>query len=154
MARSVFSLLLACVLAIGAPGTAWADGKYYRWVDENGQVHFGERPQEGAAAEELQLRVPGRGEPGNIVPAVGKQPPAVTEQGHGQNAETPGSSVDVDATERLEKCQRARKDIATYASGRRLRIQSKSGEVEYLTEEKRAEWLVNLRKAEEKFCDD
>lgn len=155
MTRSIFTPLLVCMLVIGTAGVAWAGEKYYRWVDENGQVHFGERPQEGAAAEELQLRAPGRGEPGNILPAAGRRSPAATEQGHGQNAPPPDdpSAAGVAAAERKAKCQLARAEIATYSSGRRLRVRDKNGEVEYLTEEKRAEWLVNLRKAEEKFCD-
>ena len=40
--------------------TAGAAEKYYRWVDEEGQVHFSSKSQDDGA-EELQLRTPGRG---------------------------------------------------------------------------------------------
>ena len=150
MARPAFCALLACALVLGsAAGTAWAGGKYYRWVDENGQVHFGERPQ-GAAAEELELRVPGRGEPGNITPASGRQSAGEQQDEPAGAAEEAPSAEEL--AEQKEKCQRARKDIAVYSTGRRLRVQGEGGTVEYLTEEKRAEWLDRLRKAEEKFC--
>ena len=42
--RSVFSLF--CLLAVGAAAAQEA----YRWVDEDGVVHYSDRPREGAEA--------------------------------------------------------------------------------------------------------
>ena len=46
--RSVFSLF--CLLAVGAAAAQEA----YRWVDEDGVVHYSDRPREGAEAIVLQ----------------------------------------------------------------------------------------------------
>lgn len=47
MDKRVFSLILACLLA------PMAFAQAYRWVDENGVVHYSDRPQPGA--EEVEL---------------------------------------------------------------------------------------------------
>lgn len=51
-----FRLLLLLVLMPCALSPALAAG-VYKWVDEQGQVHFGERPPAKGRAQELQLKV-------------------------------------------------------------------------------------------------
>lgn len=47
------ALLLVLLLAATASASA---GKVYKWVDEHGNVHFGDRPRDNGA-EELEIRV-------------------------------------------------------------------------------------------------
>lgn len=47
---SVF-LLLLCLLATPVAALAGT----YRWVDENGQTHFGDRPPAGAVSDEVKV---------------------------------------------------------------------------------------------------
>ncbi|GAB4295445.1 MAG: DUF4124 domain-containing protein [Thiohalomonadaceae bacterium] len=49
--RLLLSLLTLCLSPAFAAGV-------YKWVDEQGQVHFGERPPARTQAQELQLKVP------------------------------------------------------------------------------------------------
>lgn len=46
-------LVLLCLLT-----TAVAQAGTYRWVDENGQIHFGDRPPVSATADEVTLKAP------------------------------------------------------------------------------------------------
>ena len=52
--------LLAVLLLTGACVEA---GEIYRWVDETGAVHFGDRPPRTAEPERLEVRVPSLGGP-------------------------------------------------------------------------------------------
>jgi glutaredoxin len=52
MIRIAIVLLLAAVCA----SDAVAAGKVYRWVDENGKVHFGDAPPPSVDAAELKIR--------------------------------------------------------------------------------------------------
>ena len=64
-------LILAAALAVCAPA---ADAQQvYRWVDENGVVHFGDRAPEGVQATPLRVR------PNTVtsVAATGVKPPPV-----------------------------------------------------------------------------
>lgn len=47
-------LLLLCLLATPVAALAGT----YRWVDENGQTHFGDRPPAGAASDEVSVAPP------------------------------------------------------------------------------------------------
>ena len=46
-------LLLLCLLI-----TPITQAGTYRWVDENGQTHFGDRPPANAASDEVELKAP------------------------------------------------------------------------------------------------
>jgi hypothetical protein len=46
-------LLLLCLLI-----TPITQAGTYRWVDENGQTHFGDRPPVNAASDEVELKAP------------------------------------------------------------------------------------------------
>ncbi len=52
---SGYTLLLALVLVIGAiiQVTPLA-AQSYRWIDQDGKVHYGDKPPEGAATREIQ----------------------------------------------------------------------------------------------------
>lgn len=47
-----YRLLLLCVLL-----SASAGAEIFRWVDEGGAVHFGDRPPSERAAEQVELRI-------------------------------------------------------------------------------------------------
>lgn len=68
------SLLMLLPLAFCAQVTlaepAGKPGKMYKWVDENGVVHYSEKPVEDAAAEEVAIR------PGPVLPPAEKSGPA------------------------------------------------------------------------------
>lgn len=123
--------------------TVGAAEKYYRWVDEEGQVHFSSKSQD-ERAEELQLRTPGRG---TAVPgATGQQD---TKAG---NEPEPEPEPAVEQARRQANCETAREQIASYSTGRRVRYKDESGEYQYLTEQRRAQWLEDSRRVEQEFC--
>ncbi|MCL7942987.1 DUF4124 domain-containing protein [Marinobacter sp. ATCH36] len=51
MKKGLLILLCFLIIPITHAGT-------YRWVDENGQTHFGDRPPKNAASDEVKLNAP------------------------------------------------------------------------------------------------
>lgn len=44
-----------CVFVLALLTSGWGYGQVYKWVDENGKVHFGDKPPVNSKAEELNL---------------------------------------------------------------------------------------------------
>jgi hypothetical protein len=67
--RVAYRLLV--VLALGASLAAAPDarGELYKWVDEKGTIHFGERPPPGGGAERIETRSPAPSEPARPHPS-------------------------------------------------------------------------------------
>lgn len=65
---SSFTRSLLLILALAAAGVARADTTVYKWVDKNGQVHYGPQPQ-SPAAQAITL---------HDAPATGEAPPAAS----------------------------------------------------------------------------
>lgn len=55
LTRSTMTLALVGFLAAQA-GSALAESKIYTWTDEEGTVHYGDRPPRNAQAEEVNIR--------------------------------------------------------------------------------------------------
>jgi hypothetical protein len=61
------ALLITLALCSGIAAPAAAATKMYKWVDENGVVHYSATPAEETKTEEVQIRPgPGAGAPGEI----------------------------------------------------------------------------------------
>lgn len=57
--RVVLTALLGGALLVGVP----AQGQVYRWVDENGVTHFGDRAPKAQRADVLQLQASSQAKP-------------------------------------------------------------------------------------------
>ena len=85
----IYPAILLCVAM--ASTTATADPTY-RWVDENGVVHYSDRPQEGA--EQIEIRpLPGISNPSQRILAE------ISQQDAGADAEPAAGDVGYDAFE-------------------------------------------------------
>ncbi|WP_237057472.1 DUF4124 domain-containing protein [Microbulbifer sediminum] len=67
---------LSAVLAALLTGSAATADNLYRWVDEDGNIHFGDRPPQQAEAEDLS----GKLAPVNSADATGSRPSSHTSQ--------------------------------------------------------------------------
>ena len=88
---ALFSIFVASVTL-----PAWG-AEIYKWVDENGKVHYGDRPPADAeVSEEVEIK---------NAPATGKQAPSAAQRLHRQQR-----LLDSFAAERAEKKQAAAKE--------------------------------------------
>ena len=140
--------LVFFVLTVASFHTATAG--IYKWVDENGQVHYGERPV-GSAAERMQLDV--------------RQPAAATEESSeekteqtapapAQPAAEEGEWVEAPLSrrEKRQRCANARERLQNIESRGRLRVTDANGQVRRLTPKERDARIRQVRKDIRKYC--
>jgi len=71
LARNIVSLLGICLVLTFVAGGTFAQQTVYKWVDEDGVVHFGDAPPEGVTAERITTSAaPQSPAPAATVPAV------------------------------------------------------------------------------------
>ena len=127
----------------------------YRWVDENGKIHYGDRPPADEQAEEIAQKQQ---------PVSSSSPPA-----QNNSAETRQRLLDRYEQEREEKkeaarkkreeaekrkrnCERARKQLKYYESYPLLYEKLPDGERRYLSAEEKDEDMRKLREAVKQWC--
>lgn len=149
----------ACVLSIlTALPAAANDVTVYRWIDRDGVPHYTDRPQEGAnAAEATEIRSR-RTDPAALQARVDARSDleAARDTRRGQAAE------DADAAEaerretearRSANCDRAREQLETYATARRLYRPLPDGEREYLSDDEMDAARASAQQAVREWCD-
>lgn len=116
--RSIFAafLALACASALA--------GEVYKWVDKDGNVHYGDRPKQGGEA--LDVR-----------PGSGTGTPAETAQAQ--------ASRDAD-------CQRKRQQLETYRKASAIKETDSLGRTKEYTPEERAQFVALTEKQVAEAC--
>jgi hypothetical protein len=144
-------LLAPCVALILS--TAQASG-IYKWVDEQGNVHYSQDPQ-GQAAEELKLKIP-KSSGGDSSSA----------QGDHQDAQSADKASSGDAQAKAEKqaaaedqkeakaknCQISMKRLATITAGGRLYEVNEKGQRLYWDDDTRKAKLEEAQKNVDEWC--
>ena len=134
----------------------------YKWVDENGQVHYGERPG-NTTSERLTIRKNETTTPRTVKKAKedstkqgDDKTPAAGENTDGKPAEpvaeAPLVPVEISRKEKRALCNEAKSDIATISSRGRMREINKKGEYIYLDDKQRLKRLDAAKKKQRKYC--
>ena len=144
-------LAVTTALCLIMAGSAWSRGEIYRWVDEEGVVHYSQVVPDGVDATVVGVRP-------NAVPSV-SAPPA-RKSTAGGNAE-PGADEDISYAEQRRRdradrwqeqleqnaklareCDMMRKQKALLEPNPRVMIQGEDGTVQRLDDEKRVSALA------------
>ena len=154
MKRSLRKAALLGSVAVLA-GSAMA-GEIYKYVDEAGNVHYGDRPSGKSTEEHLSLV--SRGTSAESVGAQVEQrrerDAARTEVRKLREAEEQEAALArAEAEERAAKCQENRARLSSYGEARRLYKQDENGERVYLDESERSETEARVRDLIAKYCD-
>ena len=123
--------------------TAGASAAVYKWVDEQGTVHFGDRPPH-YQAKPLKVR------PASLPSSTGAaaaEPPAGD-----QAKEVSGETEEQKNPERSEYCRRAQEDLKRYEAADRLAREDAEGNQVILDDAQREELLESLRQRIQKWC--
>ena len=138
------------MLVVGlGPGEGTATAGVYKWVDEQGQVHYGEHP-EGQDAEKMTIRTNETTKPREIK-TDDKDADEQAESEAGQPEKAPVEKY-VPAYEKQRLCREANTDIANISSRGRMREADAQGNYRYLTEQERQQRLSAARKKQAKYC--
>jgi hypothetical protein len=142
-------LLKICVLwALLVPATA----QVYKWVDEKGVTHYGERPPQGKKAEEVEQRLANPGPaPGKAAQPGWKEQDLEfrrrrieTEQAEAKNKQR--------ETSQRQACNQARDQLAQMKSARRLYRLDDKGERVFQSDDERNASVARLEQLVSERC--
>lgn len=144
--------LLCAVLAMTFAGGAMAN-EIYKWTDEDGNVHYGDRPT-GAATEERLAMTYRRTDNAAVQQRVQARVEATVARREARSAAAAEEQAAADeaaaAAERAQQCERARARLETYLQSQRLYRTDENGERVYLDDAQRE---TARQKAEEKITE-
>lgn len=128
-------------LAMTIGGGAMAN-EIYKWTDENGNVHYGDRPT-NIQNEELMALSYRRTDPNTVQQQVQKQAAAMTARQEARTAAAEEAKTAeakaAEAAENQKKCESYRARLQTFVQSRRLYRQDENGERVYLDEQQTQE---------------
>jgi hypothetical protein len=151
--RSTAVLAALAALVVAAP--AALGGDVYTWTDENGVVHYGDRPTGVPSERVIHVATERSPAPRTPAPAPRSQAaPATAAAATPATEELSEEERRAQEKERAEKCEAAKQRLQTYLTARRLYRQDENGERVYLSDE---EILAARAKAQEQIvelCDE
>ncbi len=143
-------ILMLALLMCATPGLA-AGGSVYKWTDENGVTHFGDRQPVGRNAEQVNVRS------SSSTSGSGRQSPQerlnAMEQEQ-QNEQQRREETAVEEARRKQRdanCATARSNLEVINSNARIRTET-DGELRYLTPEEIEEQRQQFEKIAEENC--
>jgi len=147
----MFNVRLLLTLIITA--TATANAGVYKWTDEQGRVHFGDRPT-SSQAEQFKLKK----QPKSSSSTSNATKPQVTQQQllnmyqqEREKKKAEKKKQKEEAKKLALKCANARDDLRRY-DGSRLYEVLPSGERRYFSDEEHAKTISNLKKNIKRHC--
>lgn len=146
------TLALALSLTLTVAPTLAQDGMY-RWVDEQGRVHYGQVPPSGVQAERMRRAAPPADQAAQERLERELEARAEREQQSRTEEET-RAQQEADRRMRQENCERARSNLETLTS-RGSRVTLREGDqYRMLDEEERQSMIERTRNQIREFCDD
>ena len=137
--------VLLLLFAVSSAGMVFA-GDIYKWTDEDGNVHYGDRPTAEASEELLDVSSgitdPPKVEGRNEVNAAAIEP-----------AEPTAEELRAQALEREEKCAASKARLQKFLTSRRLYRQDENGERVYLDEDETLAARERVQNQVEEYCD-
>ena len=148
-------LTLMAAIAAMAFATGAAASEIYKWTDENGNVHYEDRPTGAATEERLQLtyrRTSSSAVNQRVQARVNRQAEREEARSAAAAAEQEAAENAAAAAERQQACERARARLETYLQSRRLYRTDENGERVYLDEAQRQEARKKAEDQITEFC--
>jgi hypothetical protein len=141
MRYSIFLILLAS-MSLNA-------GSIHKWVDEDGNVHYGDSPPVQAKTE--GVRVQGApSNPGKSLPRLGSQD---TSNSSGDRASSDAADdAQVPEDQARAACDAAQQDLKVISSSNRIKLKSADGSTRYMTTEEIEERKTQAEADIERFC--
>ena len=143
------------LLALIAAGTATA-AEIYKWTDEEGNVHFGDRP-DGEEPEKVAIQSRST-DPARVQASVQARAAATAKSAEeeaaaaaAQQGPTP-EELQAQADEKAEKCNTYRARLQKYVTSRRLFREDENGERVYLDESETQAAREKIENQVQKYC--
>lgn len=151
-ARRLTLVLLSALLATAGSAAA---SNIYKWTDEQGNVHYGDKPAPDASAERLAIesRSTDQAAVASLVDARREAREATRQQEADAASETESPEEQRQAAaERAEQCTKFRERLQQYVQSRRLYKQDENGERVYLDEEEMIAARNKVQQQVQEYC--
>ena len=143
---------LAALLALGLTPTLWASSQItYKWLDDSGNVTYGDHPPLGVQAEEIRISTGTSSSPSNNGAESSTVPtgtPAATEAAETQPAPQPGLSPE----EAKALCEQAKSNLVILKSHALIRQTDENGEVLILNDDQKQEQIDTANTIIKNYC--
>ena len=138
------TIVFLIMLAVSSAGMVFA-GDIYKWTDEDGNVHYGDRPTSEVSEEPLAVS----SEPTDRskVQARHEAKAAAIEP-----AEPTAEELRAQALDREEKCAASKARLQIFLTSRRLYRQDENGERVYLDEDETLAARERVQNQVEEYC--
>ncbi len=124
-------------------------GSIHKWVDEDGNTHYGDAPPASVTTKELRVDVV-PSDLGKALPRLGTSDSASTSGGGSTGSGKPGSKVPEDQAKTA--CEQAQGDLKIISSSPRIRLKNADGTSRYMTTEEIKARRQNAEKDVKEFC--
>ena len=147
--------VMTCLImfVVSASGIAFAND-IYKWTDEDGNVHYGDRPT-GDATEERMAISSNSTEPANVQARAQSRYAPKESAAEAVANEPQGPTEDelrVQAAERKEKCDTYKARLQKFVQSRRLYKQDENGDRVYLDEDQTQAARERVENQVQEYC--
>lgn len=147
---ALIAAVAAVVFATGATAS-----EIYKWTDEDGNVHYEDRPTGAATEERLQLtyrRTSSSAVNQQVQARLNREAEREEARSAAAAAQQEAAEKAAAAAERQQACERARARLETYLQSRRLYRTDENGERVYLDDAQRQEARQKAEDQITEFC--
>ena len=120
-------------------------GTIHKWVDENGNVHYGDAPPVKTKTESVRVQS-APSNPGKSLPRLSA--PDGTQQAAGDEDALPQASEG----QARKICEAARQDLTVISTSNRIRLKQADGTERYLDDAEIAERKARSQAEVDRFC--
>ena len=124
-------------------------GTIQKWIDEEGNVHYGDAPPVSAKTESVRVQS-APSNPGKALPRLGSQEKP-KEVGNAATTAATGAA-DVPKDQARIACDQAQEDLATINRSSRIKLKAADGSERYLTTEEISERKTQAEADIKQFC--
>ena len=148
-----YAIAIGFILALLVSGATYSS-EIYKWVDDEGNVHFGDRP-DGVQPERLDIESrptdPARVQAMNQARAT-ERAKSETAKAQAAAEQPTAEEVKKEADERTAKCTAYQAQLQSYTNNRRLYRMDADGEREYLSDDEVDQTRQVTAQRVEEFC--
>ena len=124
-------------------------GAIKKWVDEDGNVHYGDAPPVTVKTENVRVQS-APSNPGKSLPRLSS--PGSSQSGAGGSTAAGDSNETVPEDQAQIACQKAREDLKVIGSSVRIKLKAADGSTRYMTTEEIEERKTQAEADVERFC--
>jgi hypothetical protein len=122
-------------------------GAIHKWVDAEGNVHYGDAPPVAVKTEAVRVQAAPTN-PGKSLPRLSTSGNEETEDSNAAGEDEPKVPKD----QAKLACDQAKKDLKTIGSSSRIKLKSADGTIRYLTTEEIGERKEKAQADVDQFC--